>query len=198
VGEDGVVRGWVRVLLWALILLACAGAGAFLASRSNPFPPEVPPEQATPTPTPVAEEPARWVLSLTSRTTHTLRVGGSCSSDWRMRTRIRVSPEGVVEGTGRARLQPGARCDFETAQVQARAVSIRIVGERNGDRLRLRFEVGDVEPSGAQDLGGFVETLPEMRFSLEERAGGSASGPTEVQVADDTHRAQTRLRLGGG
>jgi len=192
------VRGWVRVLLWGLILLACAGAGAFLASRSNPFPPEVPPEQPTPTPTPASEGPARWLVSMTSRTTRTLRVGGACSSDWRMRARIRVSLEGVVVGSGRARLQPGARCDFETAQVQARAVGIRIVGERIGDRLRLRFEVGDVAPPGAQDLGGFVETLPEMRFTLAERAGASAAGPTEVRVADDTHRSQTRLRLGGG
>jgi hypothetical protein len=189
------VRAWAKVLLWVLILLACAGVGAVLASRSNPFPPEVRSEGSTLTPTPAQEQPARWLLTLTSRTTHTLRVGGVCTSDWRMRARIRVSPEGAVRGSGRARLQPGARCDFETAQVQARAVVLRIGGERIGDRLRLTFRVGDVSPAGAQDLGGLVETIPEMRFTIEERGGASASGPTQVQVADDQHVARTTLRL---
>jgi hypothetical protein len=187
------VRAWARVLLWAVILLACAGVGAFLASRSNPFPPEVAPERATPTP--AEDPPARWLLTMTSRTTHTLRVGGACTSDWRMRARIRVTPGGAVRGNGRARLQPGARCDFETAQVQARAVTVRIVGERIGDRLRLTFRVADVAPAGAQDLGGFVGTVPEMRFTIAERGGATTSGPTQVQVADDTHVARTTLRL---
>ncbi len=190
------MRGPVRVLLWALILVACAGVGAFVASRSNPFPPEVPAER--PSPTPPGEEPARWVLSVTSRTTHRLRVGGACTSDWRMRATIRVTPEGRVRGSGRARLRPGARCDFETAQVQARAVRIRIGGERIGDRLRVRFEVVEAAPAGAQDLGGFVATLPEMRFTLAERAGATTSGPTQVNVEDDTHVARTSLRLGNG
>jgi hypothetical protein len=115
-----------------------------------------------------------------------------------MRATIRVTPDGAVRGSGRARLQPGARCDFETAQVQAQAVRIRIGGERIGDRLRLRFGVLEAAPAGAQDLGGFVATLPEMRFTIAERAGATASGPTQVRVADDTHVARTSVRLGLG
>ena len=187
------MRALGKVVLWGLILLACAGVGAFLASRSNPFPPEVAPER--PTPTPAEEEPARWILMLTSRTTHTVRVGGACTSDWRMRARIRVTPEGTVLGRGRARLQPGAGCDFETAQVQARAVRVRVVGQRIGDGLRLMFRVEELEPTGAQDLGGLVETIPEMRFTIAERDGATVSGPTQVVVADDTHVARTTLRI---
>jgi hypothetical protein len=187
------VRKVGKVLLWAVILLACAGVGAVVASRSNPFPPEVAPE--SPTPTPEEEVTTTWRLTMSSRTTHTFLVGGSCRSDWRMRARIRVTPEGVVRGVGPARLQPGARCDFETAQIQTRVVGVRITGERIGERLRLRFQVADVAPAGSRDLGSFVATLSEMRFSVPERDGGSTSGPTKVRIDDDRHVSRTRLEL---
>lgn len=191
-----VVSGWTKVASWAVILLACAGVGAFVASRSNPFPPEVSDTSPTPTATPPTEEPVRWRLTFVARTSHAYRVGGSCTSDWRMRTRLRVGPEGKVRGSGRARLRPGARCDFETAQVQATAVSVRVTGDRIGPQLRLRFAVVDVSPPGSQDLGGLVETVPAMRFSLRERDGASAGGPTQVTDADgEIHVARAALRL---
>jgi hypothetical protein len=190
------VRGWVKVLLWIGILLGCAGIGAFVASRSNPFPPEVAPE--SPTPTPPGEPAIRWRLTMDSRTRHVYRVGGECTSDWRLLGTIRVTERGVVRGAGVARLRPGSGCDFETAQVQARAVTVRVSGKRIGDRLRVRFSVGDVSPSGAQDLGGFVETLPAMRFSIPEEDGASLAAPTQVQDADgESHVARTTVGLSG-
>jgi hypothetical protein len=188
------VRGWAKVLVWFVILLACAGVGAVLASRSNPFPPGV--RASSPTPSAPEEEPTRWRLTLTSRTRHVYRVGGSCTSDWRMAARIRVAPRGAVTGTGVARLRPGARCDFETAQVQAVQVVVRIAGSRIGDRLRLVFRVDEVAPAGSQDLGGFVEALPAMRFSIRERGGASTGGPTQVRDEDgESHVAHSSLRL---
>lgn len=35
------MSGWVKVVVWILVLLVCAGAGAFVASRTDPFPPGV-------------------------------------------------------------------------------------------------------------------------------------------------------------
>jgi hypothetical protein len=194
------MRGWRKVLLWTSILLACAGAGAFLASRSNPFPPGV--RDASPSvgpePTTSPEPSVRWQLAMTARTTHTYRVGGSCTSAWRLVARVRVAPGGLVGGLGTARLRPGAGCDFETAQVQADSVRIGIEGERVGDALRLRFLVTGVEPSGAQDLGALVELLPRVRVTLRERDGANEAVSTRRDDPNgDTFVARTTFRLAG-
>src|SRR5215210_639931 len=127
------MRGWLKAVIWALIRLACAAVGAFVASRSNLFPPEVrvspPPSPADAGPT--SEPPAHRTLTMVSRTSHAYHVGGSCTSDWRMRAQIRVTDDGAATGRGVAHLLPGAGCDFPTAQVQSRSVSIAIEGERS-------------------------------------------------------------------
>jgi hypothetical protein len=192
------MRWWQKVALWAFILLVCAGIGAFVASRTNPFPPEVQVASPSPSgsPSPSVEPPTRWRLTLTSRTSHEYRVGGSCTSDWRMRARIRVNPGGRVDGTGTARLLPGMTCDFETAQLQAETVRIGIAGRRAGDVLDLRLGVLDVGPPGAQDLGGFVGTVPVMRFSIRERDGAGARDTTRVEEPEgDIHEAVTTFVL---
>jgi hypothetical protein len=170
-----VMRGWKKVLLWAVILLGCAGVGAFIASRSNPFPPGVRDPSAlpseSPSPSPSSVDLVRWSITMSSRTSHTYHVGGSCSSDWRLRGKITLTESGRVEGGGVARLQPGARCDFPSAQVQARRVFISIAGRRDGDELDLRFLQAGLKPLGSQDLGGFLETLKTLRFSIPVRAG---------------------------
>lgn len=194
------MRVLAKTLLWAGILLACAGVGAFIASRSNPFEPSVrePAPLPSPTPSPSPADLDRWPIAMVSRTTHTYHVGGSCRSDWRLRGRITVTASGRVEGRGIARLQPGASCDFPSAQVQAGRVDVAIVGRRDGEELVLRFEEVDVQPGGSQDLGGFLRTLPTLRFSIPERDGAEASKPKKIEESDgDVFAAVTRIRLGG-
>jgi hypothetical protein len=181
------MQWWERGALWTFILLVCAGIGAFVASRSNLFPPEVRvgPSPSAESPSPTPEPETRWRITLTSRTDHRYHVGGSCTSDWRMRARLSVAGSGLVSGRGVARLLPGARCDFPSAQVQSTSISIRIVGARSGGRLDLRLRAGSAEPRGSRDLGGFVRTLGSMRPSIREREGARAHGPTRVEEAGD-------------
>ena len=195
------MRGWARVLLWVVILLACAGVGAFIGSRSNPFPPGVPDPGATPpseslSPTP--PELVRWSITMVSRTTHTYHVGGSCTSAWHLDGRLRISEAGRIRGRGIARLRPGAGCDFPSAQVQARRVVVLVSGRREGDVLALRFEVGQVLPPGAQDLGAFVKTLGELRMTIPERAGAEVSKPSRIEdPEDEIYASVTTIRLRG-
>jgi hypothetical protein len=198
-----VMRGWKKVLLWAVILLACAGVGAFIASRSNPFPPGVrdstalPSESPSSSPSPSSGDLVRWSVTMTSRSTHTYHVGGSCTSDWHIRGEIEISESGRVEGQGVSKLLPGARCDFPSAQIQTRRVDISIVGRRDGDELELHFsEIGRL-PLGSQDLGGFLKTLSTLRFSIPERAGADASKPKRIEDPDgEVYASVTRIRLG--
>ena len=194
------VRGWKKTLLWAGILLACAGVGAFIASRSNPFPPGVrdpalPSE--SPSPSSSSAELVRWSITMSSRTSHTYHVGGSCTSDWRARGEIELTESGRIDGRAVARLLPGARCDFPSAQVQARRVIVSIVGSRDGDELDLRFLEDGLRPLGSQDLGGFQQTLATLRFSIPEHAGAEASKPKRIEHPDgEVYASVTRIRLG--
>jgi len=193
------VRGWTKTLVWALVLLACAGVGAFIASRTNPFPPGVRDPVALPSesPSPSTIDLVRWSLTMSSRTTHTYHVGGSCTSDWRLQGEIELTESGRVDGRGVARLLPGARCDFPSAQVQARRVVVSIVGRREGDELDLRFLEEGLKPVGSQDLGGFLQTLSKLRFSIPERAGGAATKPKRIEDPDgEIYASVTRIRLG--
>jgi hypothetical protein len=185
--------------MWVAILLACAGVGAFLASRSNPFPPGVPNPGilTSESPSPSKPELASWSLTMLSQTRHTYRVGGSCTSDWRMRGRIRLTESGHVHGRGVAELLLGARCDFPSAQVQAQRVVVRIVGRRDGDELDLRFEELGREPVGSQDLGGFLKTLATLRLSIPERAGAEVRKSKRIEAPEgEVHTSVTRIRLG--
>ena len=195
------VRGWKKTLLWAGILLACAGLGAFIASRSNPFPPGVRDPAAlpseSPSPSPSGADLVRWSITMSSRTTHTYHVGGSCTSDWRLRGEIELTESGRAEGRAVARLLPGARCDFPSAQVQARRVVVSIVVRRDGDELDIRFLEEGLKPVGSQDLGGFLQTLATLRFSIPERAGAEASKPKRIEDPDgEIYTSVTRIRLG--
>ena len=193
------VRGWKKTILWAAILLACAGIGAFIGSRSNPFPPGVRDPSALPSesPSPSNADLVRWSITMSSRTTHTYHVGGSCTSDWHLRGEIELTESGRVDGSGVARLLPGARCDFPSAQVQAERIVLAIVGRRDGHELDLRFVEDTLTPLGSQDLGGFLETLKTLRFSIPERAGAEAIKPKRIEDPDgEIYASVTRIRLG--
>lgn len=193
------MRGWVRVLLWVVILLACAGVGAFIGSRSNPFPPGVPDPGAQPSDGPSASPPEldEWPITMVSRTTHTFRVGGSCTSAWRVKGTLRISVDDRITGRGVARLQRGAGCDFPSAQVQAQRILVEFLGRRDGDELDLRFRDVGRMPAGSQDLGAFVRTLETLRVAIVERAGSEVGKQTRIEdPEDEIYRSATTIRLG--
>lgn len=180
------------------ILLACAGVGAFIGSRSNPFPPGVRDPGAVPTESPSQSPPALidWSIAMSSRTTHTFRVGGSCTSNWRLQGRIRLTASGEIRGRGLARLQPGARCDFPSAQVQAQRVVISFAGRRDGGDLDLRLREEGRMPVGSQDLGAFLKTLETLRFTIPERAGAEVSKPKRIEDPEgEIYASVTTIRL---
>ncbi len=147
-------------------------------------------------PSPSTAELVSWSLRVSSRTTHTYRVGGSCTSDWRMLGRISLTDQGRVRGQGVARLLQGARCDFPSAQVQAQRVVVRVLGRRDGGELDLRFQDVGRNPVGSQDLGGFVKTLGAFRFSLPERAGAEARKQKRIEDPEgEIHVSITSIRL---
>lgn len=193
------MRGWTRFLLWVVILLACAGVGAFIGSRSNPFPPGVPDPGAQPSdgPNPSPPELDEWPITMVSRTTHTFHVGGSCTSAWRVKGTLRISPSGGITGRGSARLQPGAGCDFPSAQVQAERILVEFVGRRDGDELQLRFRDVERMPAGSQDLGAFAKTLETLRVAIVERPGSEITKQTRIEdPEDEIYRSVTTIRLG--
>jgi hypothetical protein len=193
------VRGWVRVLLWVVILLACAGVGAFIGSRSNPFPPGVPDPGARPSdsPSPPPPELDEWPITMVSRTTHTFHVGGSCTSAWRVKGTLRISAAGKITGRGVGRLQPGAGCDFPSAQVQAERILILFLGRRAGGELDLRFRDGGRMPAGSQDLGAFAKTLETLRVAIVERPGSEVKKQARIEDPEgEIYRSATTIRLG--
>ncbi|HET6790244.1 MAG TPA: hypothetical protein VFI35_01500 [Actinomycetota bacterium] len=193
------MRGWVRVLLWGVILLACAGVGAFIGSRSNPFPPGVPDPGAQPSdgPSPSPPELDEWPITMVSRTTHTFRVGGSCTSAWRVKGTLRIFVTDRITGRGVARLQRGAGCDFPSAQVQAEQVLVEFLGRREGDELDLRFQEVGRKPAGSQDLGAFVKALETLRVAIVEQPGSEVRKQTRIEdPEDEIYRSATTIRLG--
>lgn len=178
----------LKLAIWAVVLAACAGVGAFIASRSDPFPPSVadpgslsePRASASPRPTPAPGEP--WTGAAVVRSRHGLLVGGSCRTSWRVRLRIRVL-DAAVTGSGTARLRGEPRCDFPTAQLQARTIRLEVAGELEGALLVLRFTELDREPVGSIDLGGFAPLLDRLQPRLTV-AGDVATGSLDLEVPD--------------
>ena len=154
----------VKVMLWVLAFAAAIAAGAYQASRSDPFPPGVEdpgaraseaPKRATPS------SPQRSTARLRMRITseHVLHVGGSCESRWLVEGTVSIGSSGRATGQGRARLREPARCDFHQSQVQTRAIELAIAGEPAAGGMRLSFREARRSPVGSQDLGGLPSTL---------------------------------------
>ena len=155
---------WVKVTLWLGVFGACAGAGAFVAAHTNPFPPGVEDPGArstTPTPTSAASVDQRWNLGMTTTSYHRFHVGGRCRSAWQTTGVLTIHADGTAAGRATSRLIKDPRaCDFPVAQVQTRTVGLAIAGERRGEALVLHLSEVSHTPSGSQDLGGFTSTLP--------------------------------------
>jgi hypothetical protein len=169
------VRRWVKVVIWSVVFIVCAGAGAYVAAHTNPFPPGVedPGARTSPPPTGVSSE--RWRLAMFSQTRHDLHVGGSCQSAWRTTGTMTIQPDGHVSGAAHARLRSW-HCDFPVAQVQTRFVRMDVKGTRSGDRLFLDFRIDSSSPIGSQDLGGFTATVQDLAPQADITDGHAETG----------------------
>ena len=163
----------VKIILWVVVFATAIAAGAFMASRSDPFPPGVEDPGARPTitpkPTRTAPGPTDWALDMTSTTAHHLHVGGSCRSDWRVTGTITIQPDGTAAGRGSAALTGPATCDFPQSQVQTKKIALVVTGTLAKGSLRLAFSEAGRTPVGSQDLGGFTNTLHWIRPLLKIR-----------------------------
>jgi hypothetical protein len=166
------VRRGIKVVIWTGVFVVCAGAGAYVAAHTNPFPPGVEDPGARPTsPPPTSPTPSaqRWDLVMTSLTRHMLHVGGACRSSWRTSGVIAIAPGGAVTGRARARVRSWG-CDFTVAQVQTRTITLDVSGSLSAQMV-LRFSPTGSRPTGSQDLGGFVATLPKLRPAIDASGG---------------------------
>ena len=179
----------LRIAIWVAVFAACAGVGAFIASRTNPFPPGVQDPGArsltpsvTTTPTPTVPPGVLWTGRMLADTSHRLFVGGTCATAWRLEVDFHVNYLGHVRGAGVARLQGHLRCDFPTAQVQSRTLRLRVTGRHANKQIALRFAVRGRQPVGSDDYGGLIRTLPA--FPPLTVHAGSLSGPVHLEVPD--------------
>jgi hypothetical protein len=99
---------------------------------------------------------------MVSKTRHRLHEGGACTSNWVTTGGLATVSSGEIGGDAVAELVPPSGCPFEQAQVQTDTLTLRVVGELAGGRIRLSFAETGRSPTGSQDLGGFVATLPRI------------------------------------
>jgi hypothetical protein len=181
------VRLAVRIALWVLLLGGSAATGALIAANSNPLSPEVG-KNATPTVS-RSPKPDRWLGTIRSTSFHRLYVGGTCESDWTTTLRLTVSEDGTVSGGGRAVLSSeGDPCPFDVAQLQTRAFEVDVTGSIRGGDARLWLSELSHEPSaGAEDLGGFSETVfaggKVSRLLVHLDGVGGRSGSADVSIS---------------
>jgi hypothetical protein len=202
------VSRWLKVAIWTVVFSLCAGAGAYVAAHTDPFPPGVEDPGARPTSASAANstatgsppaEPVAIRIDMTSDTRHELHVGGVCTSAWRSHALVSVAADGTASGTGVAKLQAEAACSFPQAQVQTKAVVLRITGTFRGGVLEVSFEEGGRDPIGSQDLGGFTNTLhfmhPRMSLSLPPLDVAGARAFKVVRPDGDLGRYVSANRL---
>ncbi len=196
-------------MAWTLVFAASAGAGAYVASRTDPFPPGVTDPGARPIPTtaapssetppgeaPPSPEARRWRFSARVTSAHELHVGGACRSDWDVQAVLRERQNGRLAGSALATLRPGAGCDFPTADVQSETIFLRIMGRITDreDPVQMVLHVratGEWEPVGSKDLGAFIALLPDVEIRTSTGAGGSSTGQG-TDGNDGTYQATWR------
>ncbi len=194
-----------RLTLWILLLSGSAVVGAYIAAHSNPLPPQIK-DGGSPSPTDSPSpraKPDRWSGTIRTLSYHQLYVGGRCTSNWKTTLTFSVRPDGIVTGSGRARLgSKGPPCPFFVAQVQIGVFDLEVGGELAGGLLRLRLtEVGHTPSAGADDLGGFLRTVlaPGDGSVLSVPVRGSAAEKTiTLRTAGtdrDTFVSTSKIRL---
>jgi hypothetical protein len=190
------VRRAGKILIWVAVFAACAGVGAFVAAHTDPFPPgvedpgAVSPLSPTPSVSPTPTGP-RWAGGANAQTRHVLFVGGSCASDWQLRLTFGVNVSGAVQGTGLAKRHGELRCDFPTAQIEARTIALRVGGHQVGSTLHLTLATTVFAPTGSGDFGGFTHTLVRFPPLVIRGASAEASGTASVSDGDRGHYLAT-------
>jgi hypothetical protein len=190
----------LKVLLWVLAFAAFIVAGAYHASRSDPFPPGVEDPGARPTATPRSTSSAPtstvWELNIHISTRHALHVGGSCRTNWSVTGSITVQPNGRAAGDANAKLTGKASCDFAQAQVQTKEIRLVVVGATKHGELQLGFSEAGRTPVGSQDLGGLTNTLSRIHPSVRLRGKPTAQVLATRPDGDlGTYSSTSRLQL---
>lgn len=191
----------LKIVIWVAVFAMCAGVGAFVASRSNPFPPGVedPGAHLTPTQTPTQPVPTGWTLTIRVDTQHTLHEGGACRSDWNVTGTIEIQPDGKAAGAADAKLAAPASCDFAQSQVQAKAIRLSVTGTRAAGVLRLSFSEAGRTPAGSSDLGGFTNTLrfthPVVKLPTRAQTGHTVTKVTRSDGDLGSYSSTWLLRL---
>jgi hypothetical protein len=190
----------LKIVIWVAVFAACAGVGAFVASRSDPFPPGVedPGLHTTPS-SPTQAASTAWDLSMFVKSEHVLHEGGACRSDWKVSGTVTVQPNGQATGVADADLASPASCDFAQSQVQTKAIRLVIAGTLAHESLTLSFSEAGRTPVGSQDLGGFTNTLhflhPNLHFAngVPQGRAGSAAARSDGDLG--TYSSKGTLRL---
>ena len=153
----------VKIILWVVVFAAAVAAGAFMASRSDPFPPGVEDPGArptdTPTPTHTAPSPTVWALDDDQRDGPPPPRRRLLPKRLAVRGTVTIQPNGRAAGQGSAVLSGPATCDFPQSQVQTKKIALVVTGKLADGSLRLSFSEAGRTPVGSQDLGGFTNTL---------------------------------------
>jgi hypothetical protein len=185
----------LKVVGWIAALTLAAAAGAYTASRSDPFPPGVSDPGARPTPS-VAAEPA-WDLAMRTESSHLLHEGGACRSDWIVTGSLAERPNGALAGDAVGSLEGPAGCDFPQAQVQTRRVTLKVIGTLDGRSVTLAFRLATSSPPGSQDLGGFVATLPQLkpRMRIVDGVGDTTAFASSPDGDLGDYRSASALQL---
>jgi hypothetical protein len=192
----------VKIVVWVLAFGLAAGIGAFVASRSNPFPPGVedpgarslpPTGSGTPASSPAG--PQTWDLVMLVKSEHRLHEGGTCRSNWRVHGQLGAQTDGTIAGKAVATLRGTATCDFAQSQVQTRTLGLEVTGTLHGEKVDLTFRETVSSPLGSQDLGGFVGTLPKIRPAVDIAKGGGITSFAASQPDGDQGEFASTGRL---
>jgi hypothetical protein len=182
-------------------MLVAFAVGAFIASRSELFPPQVdaaadgvPEPSGSATPGPVS----RWEGTLTSRTLQSYREG-VCRTAWAGAVSFDVDGAGVVSGVGEAALGGKPDCPFPLRQPQVGRYGFTVEGRLADRQMRMRWSGFEPLDGGIVDHGGFGPTIADPGVGFDVRVVASHRGNERlhlrVQTAEGVKPARSRTEI---